>query len=97
MKVERYSLDEILQEISEGSFERYRSITENWIEENTSFKSYELFMRDNKDYRKDIIVKKEMLEKIKECYSVNIVFEDQSEIAIMWTKSGLECRLVGYD
>ena len=76
-----------------GRPEKYRSLTNKWIKTNTNFINYNLLMRENKDYRQDVIIKKEMLCKIKKEYETDIVFEDQDEIAAMWTQEGLNCVL----
>ena len=46
---------------------------------------------------KDVIIKKEMLDKIKKNYSVDTVFEDQPEIAEMWLREGLDCIMTVND
>jgi len=80
-----------------GRPEKYRLLSQEWIEQNTPFKNYMLLMRKEKDYRKDLIVKKEMLDKIKKNYSVDKVFEDQPEIAEMWSGEELNCILVSQE
>ena len=80
-----------------GRFERYRSITESWLSKHTPFDDYRLLMRNNKDYRKDVVIKEEMLIEIQKQYSISIVFEDQAEIARMWNRFGLDCKLVNHD
>ena len=74
-----------------GRPERYRLLSQEWIEKNTPFRNFILLMRDNKDYRKDQIIKQEMLKNIKQNYSVDTVFEDQPDLAEMWAAEGLNC------
>ena len=94
-----YQIKEILSEditliFVTGRPEKYRSLTNEWIEKNTPFRNYELFMRKNKDFRKDLIIKKEILGEIKLTYSVEIVFEDQLELVKMWREEGLDCSRI---
>lgn len=77
-----------------GRPEQYREITNEWILSNTKFSNYDLIMRINKDYRSDISIKKEMLNVIKKDFKIDIIFEDQIDLANMWKKQGLNCRLI---
>lgn len=74
-----------------GRPEQYRRSSEEWIKNNTPFDKYQLYMRKDKDFRKDVIIKKEMLDQIRENYELEIIFEDQAEIVEMWISEGLRC------
>tara|TARA_B100000965_G_scaffold226028_1_gene189216 strand:- start:596 stop:1027 length:432 start_codon:yes stop_codon:yes gene_type:complete len=74
-----------------GRPEKYRFETEKWIQNNTDFKNYELLMRANNNFEKDVIIKKEMLDKIRENFGVDTIFEDQIELANFWREQGLKC------
>lgn len=77
-----------------GRPEKYRFETEKWIQNNTDFKNYELLMRANNNFEKDVIIKKEMLNKIRENFDVDTIFEDQIELHEMWQSEGLDCVLI---
>ena len=77
-----------------GRPEKYRLLTQKWIRKNTPFKDYILLMRKNKDYRKDAIIKKEILDLIREDYEVGIIFEDQPELSKIWQAENIKCILV---
>jgi len=77
-----------------GRPEQYRKSSEEWIKSNTPFDKYQLYMRKDKDFRKDIVIKKEMLDQIRENYELEIIFEDQENIAKMWEDNDLQCILV---
>ena len=73
-----------------GRPDNYESITREWLDTNTNFKDYRLMMRKEKDYRDDVIIKKEMLDLVRQNYSVEIIFEDQKKLCTMWKKEGLK-------
>lgn len=90
-KISEILIDDVELIFVTGRPEKYRSLTEDWITKNTPFKKYELYMRRNKDFRKDVIIKKEMLDDINMSYEVSLVFEDQQQLCDMWSGEGLEC------
>lgn len=92
-------IEELIDEGAElvlvtGRPEQYRKSSEEWIKNNTPFDKYQLYMRKDKDFRKDIVIKKEMLDQIRENYELEIIFEDQENIAKMWEDNDLKCILV---
>ena len=77
-----------------GRPDNYQEETVKWIEENTPFEDYIIFMRRFNDFREDVIVKKEMLDEIQEEYTVEIVFEDRIKLKEMWQKNGICCEIL---
>jgi FMN phosphatase YigB (HAD superfamily) len=71
-----------------GRNERYREITEKWFKKNELgeyFDDDRLFMRDDKDFRKDYVSKKEIyLEEIKPKYDVTFAIDDRIGVYNMW-------------
>lgn len=65
-----------------------RKETEKWLKENDIIPDH-LDMRKRGDMRKDNIVKKEMFDKIKDEYSVELVFDDRNSVVKMWRDLGL--------
>jgi acid phosphatase class B len=56
-----------------------------------------LYMRRNKDFRKDAVVKREIYElHIKDNYNVVAVFDDRQQVVDMWREIGLTCLQVDY-
>tara|TARA_Y100001963_G_C6747458_1_gene432386 strand:- start:983 stop:1612 length:630 start_codon:yes stop_codon:yes gene_type:complete len=57
--------------------------------------SDQLFLRADKDYREDSIVKSEMLDKLIETEGVNvnslIIFDDRQSVVDMWRERGVTC------
>jgi hypothetical protein len=48
------------------------------------------YMRSDKDYRADYIVKREMLDKIRaDGYDPVLVFDDRTSVVNMWREAGL--------
>jgi hypothetical protein len=80
-----------------GRFEKYREQTDRWLAK-YGINYYILFMRRDTDFRKDIILKKEIYKRhIKDKYDVLFVLEDRDQVVRMWRKSlGLTCLQVEY-
>lgn len=70
-----------------------RTETELWLNENEV--NYDaLYMRDADDFRKDYIIKKEILAQIrKDFYNTEILFvvDDRTSVVKMWREEGLIC------
>lgn len=82
-----------------GRSETAREETEKWLVNNGCWYKYnqKLYMRIDKDYRADNIVKKELFEKfIKDKYFVNFVLDDRDQVVKMWRDLGLLCLQVYY-
>ena len=75
-----------------GRPEKYRLSTVGWLMEKCylGYRSYELRMRKNGDYRQDTIVKAEMLTE-DELQRVLCVFEDRKRVVDMWRAKGVRC------
>ena len=87
--MEEYSLDKILKFIKHDS--------ENFNLWGHFYRqtSNQLFLRADKDYREDSIVKSEMLDKLIETEGVNvnslIIFDDRQSVVDMWRERGVTC------
>jgi len=77
-----------------GRNEKYRDLTEKWLNDNSI--GYDmLLMRADGDYREDAIVKKELIENSDiELSEIRAVFEDRSRVVQMWRDMGLLCYQV---
>ena len=73
-----------------------RQETLKWLSRYLSFDDFLFFMRKNKDYRKDSVVKMEIYnENIKDKYCVAAVFDDRDQVVNdCWRKLGLLCNQV---
>jgi len=75
-----------------GRPEKYRGITNSWINDTLGFLNTDLHMRPNDDFRKDSILKKELYEKhIKGKYDVLFAIDDRQQVVDMWREEGLVC------
>lgn len=77
-----------------GREEKYRELTEKWIEDygSDNFGLQKLFMRADGDYRKDAIIKKEIYEReIKDKYEVIFCVDDRQQVVDSWRELGLVC------
>lgn len=71
--------------------EDYRDVTEKWLRKYKIFYD-KLYMRPAGDYRKDAIVKREILEQIlDDGYEPFLVIDDRPEVVDMWREYGLVC------
>ena len=77
-----------------GRFEQYRMQTVQWLQ-NHGITYKELYLRPDRDHRRDTIYKKEVYEKhIKDKYDVLFVLEDRNQVVEMWRSEGLTCLQV---
>ena len=75
-----------------GRGEEKRVVTEEWLLKyiRPYFQKAELLMRAEGDYRSDIILKREMLQSIRERgYGPRIVVDDRPSVCAMWREEGL--------
>jgi len=81
-----------------GRPERYRQVTQNWLRTykfNLSLHDVKLYMRANDDYRDDTIVKRELLERIRDDgYFPQMAFDDRDRVVKMWRDAGIPCAQV---
>lgn len=71
-----------------------RAKTIEWLDKH-KVPYYDLFMRNEKDFRRDSIVKKEIYERfIKDKFDVEFVLDDRNSVCIMWREIGLKCLQV---
>ncbi|QQK88214.1 hypothetical protein [Providencia phage PSTRCR_127] len=74
-----------------GDDDKHEISTRKWLDKyNVEYDK--LFMRENKDSRKDNVVKKELFYKhIADRYNVLYVLDDRQQVVDMWRTLGLEC------
>ena len=75
-----------------GRNERCRVSTEEWLADN-QFWYEKLYMRKLKDYRRDDIVKSEILDRVIEDWGKkpDMVFDDRRRVVEMWHERGVFC------
>ncbi len=79
-----------------GREEQFRDITALWIAD-TGMRCDGLYMRPTGDFRKDSIIKSEILEnELLPKYNVNMVLDDRSVVVRMWRDKGLTCLQVDW-
>jgi len=72
-----------------GRPEQYRKETVKWLKENTPATSYELIMREENNYEKDLDFKERIYNTKLKNLSVCKVYDDNKELLIMWKSKGL--------
>lgn len=72
---------------------RWRNHTAFWLADN-GIPSDALFMRGDKDGRKDYEVKKEILEVIKQTWNVVHAVDDNPKIIKLWTEEGIPTTMI---
>lgn len=70
-----------------------REIAWNWLYIHNLI-PHELIMRAPGDYRKDFVVKEEILHKLQETFEVFMVFEDRKQVVDMYRRNGIRCLQV---
>ena|SRR3990167_4227443 len=80
-----------------GREERWRELTETWLQEKNVYNWIYLYMRQTGDIRRDDVIKQEIFEaKIKGKYSVRFVLDDRDRTVAFWRSEGLPCWQVNY-
>ena len=79
--------------------DNYRKTTETWLDEVAGWKpngdDIRLIMRKAGDFRADTIVKKEILDSIREeDVEIIIAFDDRKSVVDMWRENGVFCAQV---
>jgi len=73
-----------------GRDESCREITEEWLKFHNIPYS-EMYMRPKDDYRRDNIIKKEILDNnIRNKYNVLFVYDDRNQVVSMWRENGVK-------
>lgn len=74
-----------------GRGEQSRKVTEDWMVRH-GVKYHALYMRAEKDYRRDDIVKSELLDKIiEDGYNISFCLDDRTTVCKMWRDRGIPC------
>jgi hypothetical protein len=72
-----------------GRTEENREVTQAWIKKHVGIDG-PLYMRSDGDYRDDPIIKKELLDKIRQDgYNPTMAFEDRKRVKRMWVENGI--------
>lgn len=74
-----------------GRADRFRKQTQDFLSRHHIY-NYKLFMRGNRDERKDSVVKLDMYnENVKDKYNVKFVLDDRDQVVSLWRSLGLTC------
>lgn len=69
--------------------EDFKEVTERWLEAH-GYKYHDMFMRPLNDHRPDYIVKKEMLDRVREKHGeIYAAFEDRDSVIKMYAENGV--------
>ena len=73
-----------------GRNDKFKEETLNWLTNNLNHNNFSLFMRKDKDFRKDTILKEEMYNQyIKYNFFVDFVIDDRLQVCKLWYSLGL--------
>ena len=94
--LERFQFEGFKIIFSSGRPERCRADTVEWLKkyyftEREGKLHYELYMRQDGDFRRDDIVKQEILDKYLDKDRVLFVLDDRDQVVDMWRRNGLTC------
>ena len=74
-----------------GRGEQSRNVTELWLERH-GVRYHRLYMRAAGDYRRDDIVKMELLDQIlAEGYNPSFALDDRDKVVVAWRSRGIRC------
>jgi phosphoglycolate phosphatase-like HAD superfamily hydrolase len=78
-----------------GRPERYRQLTEDWLDKHDFPAARHLYMRKDGDHRPDHIVKRELLDLIRvDGFTPVMAFDDRNSVVKMWREAGVPCAQV---
>ena len=83
--------------VASGRGEETRAVTENWLDTVAGIAGLykRLYMRAERDYRADDIVKSEILDQIiADGFQPDMVFDDRNRVVSMWRERGIRCLQV---
>ena len=94
--LERFQFEGFKIIFSSGRPERCRLDTMEWLHKHTNLFGADksgalLYMRQDGDFRRDDIVKQEILDKYIEKDRVLFVLDDRDQVVDMWRRNGLHC------
>lgn len=82
--------------MASGRGAQNKAVTEKWLADN-GVSYHALYMRAEKDYRQDYIVKGELLEQMRQDgYDPTVVFDDRNQVVDMWRANGIPCVQVAH-
>lgn len=83
--------------ITSGRDEVCREKTLAWLRSNLGFEPTELFMRPTNDFRKDVIVKKEIFDNfIRDRFNVVAAIDDRPCVVRLWMSLGIKTIALGF-
>jgi len=74
-----------------GRDETMRETTKNWLYLNGIAGYTDMYLRADKDYRSDVVIKSEIYEKHFKDKEVHLVLDDRNSVVSMWRRLGLKC------
>lgn len=77
-----------------GRSEEHRGVTEQWLK-NQGFEVNGLYMRRNRDFRPDNVIKYEIIKQFEGQVNILGVFDDRPQVVRMWQSIGLQTFNVG--
>lgn len=78
-----------------GRSDEYFDVTEQWLHDNEYYNYKKLYMRPAGDTRPDYVIKKELLDQMREDgYDPKICFDDRPSVVREWPKWGVFCFCV---
>jgi hypothetical protein len=73
---------------------KYERVTRDWLAKHGVLYN-KLYMRQHKDYRKDAIIKAEILDTIKaDGYDPIVAYEDREDVREVWVSAGINVMMV---
>jgi phosphoglycolate phosphatase-like HAD superfamily hydrolase len=73
--------------------EKFRKLTSWWLADH-DIPSDALEMRQNGDYRKDFVVKSEILQRLRQQYNIIRAYDDNPAVVDLWVSEGIPVTVV---
>ncbi|MGO2778239.1 phosphatase domain-containing protein [Glutamicibacter arilaitensis] len=83
----------VLVIVATGRSEEWRWLTRQWLIKHDLFPTHQMH-RPSKDFRKDVVVKQEMLEGLLHHYDIIEAWDDNPHVIPMWQSFGIKTNVV---
>lgn len=73
---------------------KWEASTRRWLDKHLAGRYSHLYMRANGDYRRDVEVKLEILDAIRETHDVVFAIDDNPAVVALWESEGIPCAII---
>jgi len=77
-----------------GRNEKYRDVTQAWLDEHNIPYDNNIFMRPENDFRPDTVIKNDIFQQINQYYHMVHFVDDREDISKVWEQNGVQTSLI---